>query len=336
MSVLQQQHSELSAGLEMLGIRLPTTDFGTHLPQGMPQAQLPSNQPMMCEAEDELPCTALPWPSSFSTCHSDQRPSRDTSIAELNHARERLAQALSSSTPTYISFPSSGSFPSAGSSPHNASAAALCAIQETQETQATHARQAGRAKQPRQADYCEHSLPTSHGQPDHRSDADAASALWTTLLVGNIPVRYNLREVVRELEELGLQSFFDFVYLQSGRKRSTNRGYCFVNFSSHMLALRGWNLLQSHVWKLHQPKSRSLQCGAALHMPQQPHLPAASVRWAQIQGYDENMRSRASALARTPAIERNVWTKPYGYAISPLSEPSEECTVKTLDTLVEL
>jgi len=74
---------------------------------------------------------------------------------------------------------------------------------------------------------------------------------WTTLQVGNIPIRYTLRELVTELHELGLKGV-DFVYLQTGRKRGVNRGYCFLNVSSHPLAIESWEVLESHMWKRHR------------------------------------------------------------------------------------
>merc|ERR1712204_107179 len=124
----------------------------------------------------------------------------------------------------------------------------------------------------------------------------------TTLLVGNIRKYYSLKEIVAELHDGGLDGTFDYVYLQTGRKRTQNRGHCFINFTSHLLALEAWTWLQSHVWKLHQQHHQQQQ--------QQQQLPAAMphVSWAVIQGLEENVRSRNLAKRSKPGIERNVWT----------------------------
>jgi len=335
--------------------RLPGTDFGAHFPQAVVQLQHASNQLITCKAEKEVDdggsCSSFSWQRSFSTAHSDQCASCDSSIAALNDVRERLAQALDNSNPSYASFPSIGNgphtrFPTIANSLQNPSAAALRAKEATQDAEATLATRVEQEMQPRQARRRKNKCVTSPRQSDIAPDK-AASGTYTTLLVGNLPLRYTLQEVVTELEDIGLQSSFDFVYLQTGRKKSNNRGYFFVNFLSHTLALRGWNVLQSHAWPLHRSQDRR-QFGAAscnsqgmfaqkqLPQLQFPRLQVASVRWAQIQGFKENVHSRMNAFARTPTVQRNIWTQLHGYDRLPLVEPTEECTVNTLDSLVDL
>jgi RNA recognition motif-containing protein len=64
------------------------------------------------------------------------------------------------------------------------------------------------------------------------SNADANP---TTIMLRNIPNRYSQRELMLELEELGFEDCFDFVYLPFDKATGLNLGYAFVNFvhSSH-------------------------------------------------------------------------------------------------------
>jgi len=154
--------------------------------------------------------------------------------------------------------------------------------------------------------------------------ADVAYSLpvrptWTTVVVGNIHHGYKLEEVVAELLDLKLN--ITFVYLQTGRSSNKNRGYCFVNFSSHQHALDGWGALLSHTWEKYRYQKHKHS-----HRAPGPDLPwqfsnttmaattdldgiprTSSVRWAEIQGHDENLRLRVQSLQHKPGVSRNVW-----------------------------
>jgi len=191
--------------------------------------------------------------------------------------------------------------------------------------------------------------------PADRTDSKIVGHIeqWTTLQVGNIPIRYTLQELVTELHELGLQGV-DFVYLQTGRKRGVNRGYCFLNVSSHPLAIESWEVLESHMWKRHrarkpqqpgqlwqqQQQQQQQQLHEELPLPSQSECAwqvagekealtcqRAQVRWAKIQGLEENLRSRTHALTRCQGIRRNVWTPQLGFAFEPQSKLDSEDVV---------
>jgi hypothetical protein len=147
-------------------------------------------------------------------------------------------------------------------------------------------------------------------------------AEWTTLHVSNVPRRYSLRQVVTELEQIGLHGAIDFVYLQSGKKKSQNRGYCFINFVNKRLSLFGWSVLQSHTWTRPQRMQQQQQLKqfnntdlvSPMTTDESVDAPApAEVRWATIQGYEANLRSRMQAQWRIPTVMQRVWTSHSGF-----------------------
>merc|ERR1712008_666583 len=110
-----------------------------------------------------------------------------------------------------------------------------------------------------------------------------------------------------------------------GRKKHTNRGYCFVNLSSHQRALEAWGVMLGHTWKRHRHRQRSsFHPGADSYLQQQRQkqpwrmhmatpgadavITTASVSLAEIQGYEENLRSRELSFQRIPAVGQNVWS----------------------------
>jgi len=63
----------------------------------------------------------------------------------------------------------------------------------------------------------------------------------TTLMIRNVPNRYKQQDLIDELEDLGFQGLFNFLYLpvdQGGRNRNrvSSVGYAFVNFIDHIAA----------------------------------------------------------------------------------------------------
>jgi len=66
----------------------------------------------------------------------------------------------------------------------------------------------------------------------------------TTIMLRNIPNRYTQLHLLKLLDENGLRSRYDFVYLPMDFRNGVNLGYTFVNLLTHNDALRAMNIFQ--------------------------------------------------------------------------------------------
>lgn len=102
----------------------------------------------------------------------------------------------------------------------------------------------------------------------------------TTMMIRNIPNRYNQRELIKELENLGFAETFDFFYAPIDTGTMGNVGYAFVNFIEQSWAERCCELMSGYTFKKHQHKMR---------------VKVASVSVAHIQGLEANLRHYENA-----------------------------------------
>jgi len=124
---------------------------------------------------------------------------------------------------------------------------------------------------PRQVPRCLNLAEKLESTMSHSGDAP-----FTTLMVRNIPYRYTQRELMAELEEVGLAGTFDFLYLPLDVEARWNVGYAFVNFINASLAKSALTLIPKHKFRLHR------RAGCV-------NLAFASV--ARIQGFQKNMKN---------------------------------------------
>jgi len=94
----------------------------------------------------------------------------------------------------------------------------------------------------------------------------------TTLKVCNLPARYSTEEVVEELNSLGLQASFDFLFIPLSKRCIIGAGYVIINFVNVAWAVRGWKALSYYKFK-HGNHSR-----------------LATVSFARIQGFEANLQ----------------------------------------------
>lgn len=112
-------------------------------------------------------------------------------------------------------------------------------------------------------------------------------ALPTTVMIRNIPNRYTQHMLARELEALGLEGRFDFLYVPVDKTTLYNVGYAFVNFRDGQWAQRCMERLENYQFKNYRKA-----CGRF-----------ATVSVARIQGLEANLRhyeSSAAASAERP------------------------------------
>lgn len=96
----------------------------------------------------------------------------------------------------------------------------------------------------------------------------------TTVVVKNIPRHYTMDHLFQELSELGLGKGVDYMNLLEDKRGGKNRGYAFVNFLSHELALQCMHAIEGHMWHRTENTSTTVQQGSA--------------SWALIQGFAAN------------------------------------------------
>eukprot|EP00392_Amoebophrya_sp_AT5.2_P008584 g8612.t1 len=104
----------------------------------------------------------------------------------------------------------------------------------------------------------------------------------TTLMVRNIPNRYNQTQFVQELDSIGFRNQYDFVYLPVDRSTESSVGYAFVNFRQPADAVRALQVFGEYRFQRYRNVSSKV----------------GTVSVAHIQGMENNVRHyKKSAIA---------------------------------------
>jgi len=109
---------------------------------------------------------------------------------------------------------------------------------------------------------------------DKPSQGLLANKDCTTVVIKNIPRYYTMDHLFQELSELGFGKSIDYMNLLEDKRGGKNRGYAFVNFLSHELALQCMESIEGHDWKRTVDGATEVQQGAA--------------SWALVQGFAAN------------------------------------------------
>jgi hypothetical protein len=118
--------------------------------------------------------------------------------------------------------------------------------------------------------------------------SDSANAPKTTIMIRNIPNRYNQRDLVLELEEMGLTDSFDFVYLPIDRSTRATLGYAFVNFVNSTWANKCMNDFQGYRFKKYRGVANKL----------------AAVSVAYLQGLEKNLAHYENKVVNSSKIKQ--------------------------------
>ena len=77
---------------------------------------------------------------------------------------------------------------------------------------------------------------------------ESEDSVRTTVMIRNIPNKYNQSIMLGLLEEAGLQGTFDFFYLPIDFRNRCGLGYAFVNFLSHGDAVKAYKYFHQRRW----------------------------------------------------------------------------------------
>merc|ERR1719440_2500541 len=96
------------------------------------------------------------------------------------------------------------------------------------------------------------------------------------MMLRNIPNKYTQRMLLRELEEWGFNSLFDFFYLPIDFKNRCNVGYAFMNFIDFKDIISFYHTYNAKKWRLfNSEKVRGLALRQSrLRVAFDPRLPA--------------------------------------------------------------
>lgn len=114
----------------------------------------------------------------------------------------------------------------------------------------------------------------------------------TTVMVRNIPNRYNQRDLMADIHDLGFDGCFDFLYLPVDAKMMKNVGYGFVNFLEAAQAISFMEALQKHRFRRYKYCTKVASCSWA-------HLQGLS---ANLQHYERCAVRHAHLQLRRPVV----------------------------------
>lgn len=118
----------------------------------------------------------------------------------------------------------------------------------------------------------------------------AEECLQTTVMVRGIPKLYDQEMLLAEILDTGLPA--NFLYLPPGKTKS-NRSYGFVNFETEEAAAAFLHSFEGHKWRFEK----------------QSHAKLATVGFATLQGYDQNLEFYSKQEVAKGVANRTPWIK---------------------------
>jgi hypothetical protein len=88
----------------------------------------------------------------------------------------------------------------------------------------------------------------------------------TTMMIRNIPIRYSQNDLIMDLDDLGLKSEFDFLYVPMDTKTGGNVGYAFVNFVNAESAAMCMQAFDGYHFKRRQSPANRVACVSVAHL----------------------------------------------------------------------
>jgi hypothetical protein len=109
----------------------------------------------------------------------------------------------------------------------------------------------------------------------------------TTLMIRGIPNKCSQRELIAELESVGLQGCFDFLYIPLDLRTMSNVGFAFVNFVHPSHAAHCMEVLPKHHFRRHRKAGKGV-----------------TVCDAHMQGLEANLRHYEKSAVNTSRLRQ--------------------------------
>lgn len=106
-------------------------------------------------------------------------------------------------------------------------------------------------------------------QPEqfHEEEAQAAAEAGpTTMMIRNVPYRYEQQELLEELEEFGFEGTFDFFFVPKDFGSMRTMGYAFINFIDVGSAMRCQKELEGYMFTKHQQTRKKVATVSVAHL----------------------------------------------------------------------
>jgi len=123
-----------------------------------------------------------------------------------------------------------------------------------------------------------------------KADKEAAP---TTLMIRNIPNHFTQKQLIAELESLGFNGSFDFLYIPLDKGTMSNVGYAFVNFVTPEWAAKCMETFQDYRFKRHRKVAATSIA----------HLQGLEANLAH---YENSAVSSAKLKQRRPVVMANI------------------------------
>lgn len=138
--------------------------------------------------------------------------------------------------------------------------------------------------------HCE--VPKRHDFASHFKTLRNKASPVTTLMIRNVPNFFKQKKLMQELDRLGFEGKYDFLYLPIDTSTLWNVGYAFVNFEDPQQAKTCMEVIQGYDFGLRQPNKRR----------------PAQVSVAHIQGLADNL---AHCTSTAMFASSQPWMRPW-------------------------
>mmetsp|Transcript_1500 Transcript_1500/g.3257 ORF Transcript_1500/g.3257 Transcript_1500/m.3257 type:complete len:385 (-) Transcript_1500:320-1474(-) len=125
------------------------------------------------------------------------------------------------------------------------------------------------------------------GEEKGRSFQDIEKENITTLMVRNIPNMYTRSMLMEELDSVGFEGEYDFIYLPMDKSTQWNVGYAFVNFITPSVAVRVVKELTNYAFQCYEHGSGKV----------------AQISIAHIQGLERNLEYYSNTAVQCARIQ---------------------------------